>query len=323
VMLSLAALAVPTALLATAPDLGSFAALRIIQGVFMSSAFALTLSYLAEHCSAAEIAGAFAAYITGNVASNLFGRWMAAAGVDHLGIAGNFFLFSFLNLAGGALVAFSLAGSAPAAMPAKVEWSRHLANPRLRAAFAVGFLILFAFIGTFSYVNFLLVRPPLALGMMALGLVYLVFLPSLFTTPLAGRAVERYGVRPTMWGALAVAGMGLPLLLIPRLPVVIVGLALVGVGTFFAQAAATGFVGRAASVDRGSASGLYLASYFFGGLAGAAALGWLFDRFGWSACVAGIGAALAAAALLTARLQLTVTSSTPLSLSEKTHAFTP
>lgn len=322
VMLSLAALAVPTALLAVAPDLWTFAGLRIVQGVCMAAAFALTLSYLAEHCSAEETAGAFAAYITGNVASNLFGRWIAAAAVDHLGIAGNFFLFSFLNLAGGALVAFSLAGSAPAAMPGRVEWSRHLANPRLRAAFAVGFLILFAFIGTFSYVNFVLVRAPLALGMMALGLVYLVFLPSIFTTPLAGRAVERYGVRPAMWGALAVAGMGLPLLLVPRLPIVIIGLALVGAGTFFAQAAATGFVGRAASADRGSASGLYLASYFFGGLAGAAALGWLFDRFGWSACVAGIGAALAAAALFTARLQL-VTSSTPLSLPEKTHAFTP
>ena len=323
VMLSLALLAVPTALLALAPGLAVFAALRIVQGVLMATAFALTLSYLAEQCSAAETAGAFAAYITGNVASNLFGRFFAAALVDHLGLAANFLVFAGLNLAGAALVYGSLARSAPAAMPARVEWSRHLANPRLRAAFAIGFLILFAFIGTFSYVNFVLVRPPLALGMMALGLVYLVFLPSIFTTPLAGRAVERFGVRSTIWAALAVAGAGLPLLLTWNLSLVVGGLALVGVGTFFAQAAATGFVGRAAGADRGSASGLYLASYFFGGLAGAAALGWLFDRFGWSACVAGIGAALAAAALLTARLQLTVTSPTPLSLSEKTHAFTP
>ena len=79
VMLSLAALAVPTALLAVAPGLWTFAGLRIVQGVCMAAAFALTLSYLAEHCSAEETAGAFAAYITGNVASNLFGRWMAAA----------------------------------------------------------------------------------------------------------------------------------------------------------------------------------------------------------------------------------------------------
>jgi predicted MFS family arabinose efflux permease len=153
-------------------------------------------------------------------------------------------------------------------------------------------------------VNFVLVREPLALGMMALGFVYFVFLPSVFTTPLAGRAVARFGVQPTMWGALAVAGMGLPFLLTERLVPVVTGLALVGIGTFFAQATATGFVGRAATGDRGSASGLYLASYFLGGLAGAAVLGQLFDRFGWGACVAGIGAALAAAAALTFRFSL-------------------
>jgi MFS transporter, YNFM family, putative membrane transport protein len=304
VMLSLAFLAVPTALLAAAPDLWTFAGLRILQGVFMATAFALTLSYLAEQCSAAVTAGAFAAYITGNVASNLFGRFFSAALVDHVGLAGNFYVFAGLNLAGAALVYLSLARSAPAAMPGRLEWSEHLGNSGLRAAFAIGFLILFAFIGTFTYVNFELVRPPLGLSMMALGLVYFVFLPSIVTTPLAGIAVARVGPRPTIWGSLAVAGIGLPLLLASYLSAVVIGLALVGVGTFFAQAVATGFVGRAATTARGSASGLYLAAYFLGGLAGAAVLGLLYDRLGWSACVAGIGAALAAAAWLAARLQI-------------------
>jgi hypothetical protein len=36
-------------------------------------------------------------------------------------------------------------------------------------------------------------------------------------------------------------------------------------GHFFAQATATGFVSRAATADRGAASGIYLASYFAGG----------------------------------------------------------
>jgi predicted MFS family arabinose efflux permease len=78
----------------------------------------------------------------------------------------------------------------------------------------------------------------------------------------------------------------------------------VGVGTFFAQATATAFVGRAAGTDRGSASGLYLASYFVGGLVGAAALGQIYDRFDWSACVAGVGLALIVAALLVTRFEL-------------------
>src|SRR5215510_2208137 len=46
ILISLALLAIPTALLAVAPGLGTFTALRIAQGLFMATAFALTLAYL-------------------------------------------------------------------------------------------------------------------------------------------------------------------------------------------------------------------------------------------------------------------------------------
>jgi len=133
---------------------------------------------------------------------------------------------------------------------------------------------------------------------MALGLVYFVFLPALVTTPLAGRAIERFGTRRAFRASLAIAILGLPLLLLPHLTAVVTGLACVGAGTFFAQATATGFVGRAATGDPGSASGMYLARYFAGGLAGAAVVGQLFQHFGWSAAVAAVGVALVVAAWL-------------------------
>jgi MFS transporter, YNFM family, putative membrane transport protein len=301
---SLLALSVPTALLATMPSLPVFALLRVVQGLFMAAAFTLTLAYVAEQGSEGSAARASAAYITGNVASNLFGRLLAAAVADHLGLAWTFGVFAMLNLAGALVVHLSIprtpaaAARAPA-MPAMLAaWRAHLRTPALRAAFGLGFCVLFAFIGTFTYVNFVLVRPPFSLGMMSLGLIYFVFLPSVISTPLAGGLALRLGVRPTCWATLGLAAAGLPLLLLPRLPAVLLGLAIVGVGTFFAQAAATGFVGRSASDDRASASGLYLASYFLGGIVGTAVLGQLFDRFGWPACVIGIGLALAAGAAL-------------------------
>ena len=310
ILLSLGLLSIPTALLALAPDLTTFTVLRIVQGLFMASAFTLTLAYLAEQCSAADAASASAAYITGNVASNLFGRLMSAALADHLGLATNFYVFAGLNLAGAVLVYFTLgrtrpmAAAAAAARSSLAVWAEHLRNRPLRASFGIGFFILFAFIGTFTFVNFVLVAEPIGVSPMQLGFVYVVFLPSILTTPLAGHVVRRLGTRPTFWGALAVAAGGLPLLLLPSLAAVLAGLALVGVGTFFAQAAATGFVGRAATTDRGSASGIYLACYFFGGIVGTAILGQVFDRLGWTACVGGIGAALALASVLALRLTM-------------------
>jgi YNFM family putative membrane transporter len=316
ILLSLVLLAIPTTLLAVAPDLTVFTILRVAQGLCMASAFALTLAYLGEQCSSMDAGGAFAAYITGNVASNLIGRLISAAVVDSFGLASNFYFFALLNLAGALLVYFTIPHVKPmhatpstkSPFEATVE---HWRNPSLSAAFAIGFCILFAFIGTFTFVNFVLVRAPLSLSRMDLGFVYFVFLPSVVTTLFAGQVVARFGTRPAIWGALAVAGIGLPLMVSSHLPEVLTGMILVGVGTFFAQAAATGFVGQAATANRGVASGTYLACYFLGGLVGSAVLGQLFDRFGWIACVAGVAASLAIAALLTSRLVLTPSAASP------------
>jgi MFS transporter, YNFM family, putative membrane transport protein len=309
ILISLAILAIPTALLAAAPNLAVFTMLRIAQGLCMASAFTLTLAYLGEHPNAVDAATASAAYITGNVASNFIGRFVSAAVADHFGLASNFYFFAALNLAGAVLVYFTVHRASPARCLGRTvetqfaSWALHLRNPRLRASFGIGFCILFAFIGTFTYVNFVLVRPPFMTGPMELGFVYFVFLPSVLTTPLAGRVIGRLGTRATFWGSLGLAGSGLPLLLTPSLPAVLAGLVLVGVGTFFAQAVATGYVSRTATSDRGSASGIYLSCYFSGGMVGSAVLGQIFDRFGWPACIAGIGASLAIAALLASRLR--------------------
>jgi YNFM family putative membrane transporter len=310
ILVSLCLLSVPTALLATMPDLPIFTLLRVAQGLCMSMAFALTLAYLGEHTSAAHTAGAFAAYITGNVASNLVGRLIAAGLVDYFGLAANFWVFAGLNLLGAVVVWFTIERTPRMSQmdmshgsPFR-SWLLHLANPALRAAFLTGFVILFAFIGTFTYINFVLTRPPFSIGMMMLGVVYFVFLPSVITTPLAGKVVARYGTRPTLWASYATAAAGLPLLLSTHFSALLSGLTLVAMGTFFAQAIATGFVGRAATTDRGSASGLYLASYFLGGLVGSAVLGQVFDRLGWTACVIGIGMSLAVGGLLAVRLEI-------------------
>jgi len=245
---------------------------------------------------------------------------MSAAVADHFGLAANFFVFAGLNLCGALLVYVALERT-PRMSSAEARSNgmaaalvHHLRNPALLSAFAIGFCILFAFIGVFTYVNFVLVRPPIGIGMMALGFVYFVFLPSMATTPAAGGFARRFGVRRTIWGGLAVALIGAPMLIAPNLPTVAVGLTLVGIGTFFAQAVATGFVGHAAAVNRGAASGLYLAFYFGGGLVGSAVLGQIFDSFGWTACVSGVALALVTATFLAVQLRLPEVASVPASM---------
>ena len=123
----------------------------------MASAFALTLAYLGEQCSSMDAGGAFAADITGNVASNLIGRLVSARVVHTFGLASNFYFFALLNLARAALVHSRSIGSSRCELCRDespfAATTAHWRNPSLRAAFAIGFCILFAFIGTFTSVT--------------------------------------------------------------------------------------------------------------------------------------------------------------------------
>jgi len=303
IWVSLLVLAVPTLLLSVTDNITVFAVLRVAQGLCMSAAFTLTVAYLAEHVSPANTAAALAAYVTGNVASNFFGRILSAAVADSLGISVNFATFAGLNVAGAILVFFTLKKTERSmSMPSGSNlpngaWKAHLTHRELRSTFAIGFLILFVFIGTYTYVNFHLIAEPLSLSPMALGLVYLVFLPSMLTTPLAARIAARSGPGIGIVLTLGVAIAGVLALLSTSLPVVLAGLALIAIGTFLAQAIATGHVSRTAKQDRAVASGIYLASYYAGGLVGSLVVGQVYDQFGWPACVATLVAALALAAV--------------------------
>lgn len=302
IWISLALLSIPTTALAFTDDLTVFAALRVVQGLCMSAAFTLTMAYLSEHFSPAQAAGALAAYVTGNVASNFFGRILSAAVAGLCGLEMNFLTFAALNLGGALLVWLTLKKTS--SMMATSEdgsfnmfhWTYHLADRELRRVFAIGFVILFVFIGTFTYVNFQLMA--LGLSQMTLGLVYFVFLPSMLTTPLAGQLANRIGAKLGIISTLAVAVLGLVALLSVNLPLVLAGLALVAIGTFLAQAIATGLVGRQAVTDKAGASGIYLASYYTGGLAGSLVLGQINDQVGWPACIIVLVVALLAAIVI-------------------------
>ncbi|MBX4960980.1 MFS transporter [Rhizobium binae] len=302
IWISLALLSIPTTLLAFTDNIIVFAALRVLQGLCMSTAFTLTAAYLSEHFSSGKTAGALAAYVTGNVASNLFGRMLSAAIAGVGGLSLNFLIFAGLNLLGAALVWFTLKKTASMMRMnsrgslTRHIWSVHLADPDLRRVFAIGFLILFVFIGTYTYVNFQIVA--LGVAPMALGLVYLVFLPSIVTTPFAGKLASHVGSKAAIVLTLAMAVLGLVALLSTNLPIILGGLTLVAIGTFLAQAIATSIIGRRAMSDKAGASGIYLASYYTGGMIGSLALGQVYDHLGWNACVLVLITALGTAIFL-------------------------
>jgi MFS transporter, YNFM family, putative membrane transport protein len=295
IWICLALLSIPTALLCLTDDIWVFMALRVIQGTLMAAAFTLTMTYLSEQCEVMAIGGALAAYITGNVASNLFGRLAAVAMAGATGLSGTFIFFAALNIA-GAVFAYVMIGPRDGSPPKRggsplAAWRRHFAVPSLRATFGIGFLILFIFVGVFTYVNLYLVKD-VGLAPMSLGLVYLIFAPAIITTPLAANQVKRYGSKRAMFVSLGAVLGGMLLTLSSSVWIILCGLSIIGMAIFFAQAAATGYLSKSVTNDRAQANGLYLTSYYLGGLMGAIILGQINMANGWLGTAAALGAVI-------------------------------
>jgi YNFM family putative membrane transporter len=284
-------LALPAMLAATSTGLHSLLFWRFWQGIFTPGIAAVTIAYINEEWETGAGA-AMSAYVTGTVLGGFSGRMIAALMASYASWRWAFFTLGLLSVAGAAAMwrwlpaGRRLHRAPPLRASAASNMLRHLRNPRLQAACAVGFCVLFALVATFTYVNFYLAAPPFRLGTRALGLLFTVYLAGVVVTPVAGRSIDRVGHRYALAGAFAAGIVGILLTLVPHLPVVVLGLAILSTCVFITQAATSSYIGVAAQDAVASAVGLYSMFYYAGGSLGSALPGWLWSRGGWPACVA-------------------------------------
>jgi YNFM family putative membrane transporter len=276
---------------AGATTLASLVAWRFVQGLLMPGIFAVTLAYMAEEFPASVLGRAAGAYVAGNVFGGFLGRYVSALVTAHGTWQNAFVVLGTLNLLGAAIVWFGLprarnfARSTSLAAPLRAI-GEFLRNPVLLADYAVGSAVLFTMVAAFTYVTFYLAAPPFALGTVAIGNVFFVYLLGLVATPLAGRLVDRVGHRLAVMFAIGTSIIGMLLTLAPSLPVVIAGLALMSAGVFSSQTATQSFLGVIVQHSRSTAAALYLTAYYAGGGLGAILPAPAWTAGGWNGIVA-------------------------------------
>jgi predicted MFS family arabinose efflux permease len=296
IVASLLALPLPILLAATASSIRALVAWRFLQGLAVPGIYAVTMAYLAEEWPPEGLGRAMAALVTGNVIGGFSGRLVCGVVADHLGGWRVAFLALATLTAVAAVTATRLLPrggrarpAAPAAVPARP--GDVLGEPTLLATFAVGFMVLFSLVATFTYVTFHLSAPPFSLGTSALSYLFTVYLVGAAVTPFAGRWIDRVGSRYAITVALGAAVLGGALTLAHSVALVVAGLAVVSTAVFVSQAASTTYLRTAAPPHaRAAASGLYVSIYYMGGAAGGVlpALAWRLG--GWPGCVLLIGA---------------------------------
>lgn len=304
-LLSLATLAC-----AFAPSLGALIALRAVQGIFVPGMTAVSIAYAGDRFGARGLPSVVAGIIGASVVGGLLGRVLAGGIAAHGGWRAPFVVFAVLTALAAVLLARGLAESAGRRGDGMgAAWAGmigHLRDPRLVGAYLVGGALFFAFIGIFTYLPYRLSAPPYALPTGVVSSVYLVYAAGVLSSRVAGRLSGRVPPRRLIAVGLAVEAAGMALTLARPLPVVVLGLVVMVIGTFVAQAVAPAFVNLTAETAKGGASALYLTAYYVGGTLGAALPGLAFQAVGWpgvvAACIAATVVATLANALLCGRV---------------------
>jgi predicted MFS family arabinose efflux permease len=291
VVTSMFALALPTALMTQIETVHGLLVLRFLQGLAVPGVTVVTIAYIGEEFRASAMTRVMAMYITGTVLGGFLGRFLLGHLAEFMHWRAAFGVMASLNLAGALLVWRVLPPSR------HFTASRHLAdappmlwallrNPSVQVPAALGFTVLFAQIGMFTYVNLHLADAPYRFSPAQLANVFTVYLLGIVITPLASRLVPRLGARFTILLAVALSALGTLLALLPSTWVVVAALALASCGVFITQSATLSFIAHRVTSGRSLATGLYYSAYYIGGFAGAWVCGLAFGRGGWPATIA-------------------------------------
>jgi MFS transporter, YNFM family, putative membrane transport protein len=291
------ALIAPTVMVAFAPNIHALISWRFVQGLTLPPIFAVTVAYIAEEWPPTQAIAVTGIYTSAAGLGGFVGRFLSGAVAD----ISNWHV-AFLSLA---VITLVLAVSVAVLLPPERHFVRsksflasgrqmlrHFGDRQLVATYAIGFGVLFCFVGTFTYVNFYLAAAPFHLSATLLGAIFVVYLMGSVLAPLTGRAVARFGRGRLIVGTIAIWICGLMITLMPSLPAILLGLAITAGCGFLCQTVSTGFVAMTAQEGHSSAVGLYVSSYYVGGSAGAALPGLAWTAFGWPGCVATVAATL-------------------------------
>lgn len=277
---------------------------RAAEGLVLGGVPAVAMAYLAEEIDPASLGFAMGLYIAGTAFGGMAGRVLTGL------LAAEFTWRPALAVMGGLGLAAALGFRA--LLPASRfftprqglgarhhlgAWAGHLADGGLPFLFAIGFLVMGAFVTVYNYAGFRLIAPPYNFSQSFIGLIFTTYVFGIGASSLAGAAVDRLGRRLVLPIGLGLALLGTLLTLVKPFPILLTGIVLLTIGFFAAHAVASGWVGRLARASKGHAASLYLLAYYLGSSIAGTAGGWFWQHAGWNGVAGFAGSCLLLAIL--------------------------
>ncbi|KWD02049.1 MFS transporter [Burkholderia ubonensis] len=294
-------------LAALSPSWNLLLAWRSLEGFALGGVPAVAMAYLAEEIASDGLGFSMGLYVGGTAFGGMIGRIGMSALEEHFSWRTAMLTIGVVDLL--AAVAFVMLLPQSRRFVKRTDltlrhhvrlWNEQLHHARLPFVFAIGFLVMGAFVTVYNYAGFRLMAAPFNLSPTACGLIFGAYLFGMVASSSAGALADRLGRAPILVSGILVFAAGLVLTLSHALVAIIIGIVLVTIGFFVAHSVASGWVGHLAGSAKGHAASLYLLAYYLGSSV-LGSVGGAFWQHGAWASVAAYVAALLALGLLAAR----------------------
>ena len=307
---SLLASAVLMLLCAFSPRWGVLLVLRTLAGVTFAGLPAVSMAYLSEEIHPTSIGLAMGLAIGGNGLGGMIGRLLTALIADLLSWRYALGSIGLLGITASTIAWKTLPPSrhfSVRRLDSKtlyhLFWAQ-LRNPRLIGLYALGFLLMGAFVTTYNYITYHLLAAPYHLSHATVGFIFVVYLVGIFASAWIGSLADRVGRARVLLMMVGIMLLGIGLTVLRPLFLVILGIAIVTFGLFGGHSVASSWVGLRAREAKAQAAALYLFFYYMGSSLAGSAGGVFWDLAGWNGVagfVAGLLAVAVSIALFTAR----------------------
>jgi len=284
----------------------AFLVMRALAGLTFAGLPAISMAYLSEEMHPTSIGLAMGLAIGGNGLGGMLGRLTTSLIADWFGWRYAMAAIGVLGIIASVIFWRTLPPSrhfvprTPHLGRMIKTFGQQLREPKLVSLFAIGFLLMGAFVTTYNYVSYHLLAAPYLLSQAAVGFIFVVYLVGIFSSAFIGSRADRVGRGKMLALMTLVMLAGVGLMALHPVAMVVLGVATLTFGFFGGHSVASSWVGLRASSAKAQAAALYLFFYYMGSsLAGSAGgAGW--DRYRW------LGVEVFLATLLVAALAIAV-----------------
>lgn len=291
---SLLASGVLTVAAAVAPTWPLFLIARALCGFALSGLPAVAMAYVSEEFHPNASGLAMGLYIGGTGLGGMTGRLIAGFLTDAfswrwaMGDIGGIALCLTLLFIALLPASRHFTAHEPSVAELLATAKGHLRDRGLILLFVMGFLLMGSNVSVFNYIAFRLVAPPYHLSPSAVGLIYLVYIFGVGSSPLAGQLAGRLGSRAVLWVMVTIMLGGVIITLAQPLWIVLAGFSVISFGYFGAHTVASAWIGRRAGAGKALAASLYLFFYYAGASILGTATGKAWTDAGWPGVAASI-----------------------------------